>query len=123
MKGLVLQNHIAKEKEFKKIIETGRNDNQIAIAYINLITLYINNKDYINARAYLNLAKENIKNNNNSIKLMLEANETTLLISENKYLEAEQLINKLLPQCNGILNKPIKNVLLKNLEEIRKQKS
>ena len=121
MKSVNSQDFNTKEINLKKLIETGRNNNQVAVAYINLITLYINNKNYIEARKYLDLAKENVKSNNKQINLVMKVNESTLLIYENKYVEAEQLINELLPQCSGILNNQIKKALLMNMEEIRKQ--
>ena len=109
------------ENKYKKLIKAEKNDTRVAVAYINLIALYINHKNYTEAKNYLNLAKKNINKFNKTTLLVLKSNEANLLIYENKISEAEALIKETIPQCNGLFNQPIKKGLNKLLIEIKQK--
>lgn len=108
---------IIQKKSTIAIIDKNKSAVSIGFAYLNLATLYIKQEKYKEARVCINSAKT--RKYNKKLSLLLGIQESTLLIKEQQFDEAEQVIMNCLPNCSSAIDKSLKILLLNNLAIIK----
>ena len=105
------------EKRYLAIINKNKSAVSNGFAYLNLATLYIKQEKYEEARVCINSAKT--RKYNKKLSLLLGIQESTLLIKEQQFDEAEHVIMNCLPNCTSAIDKSLKILLLNNLAIIK----
>lgn len=105
------------EQKYLAIIDKNKSAISIGCAYLDLTTLYIKQGKYEKARACINSSKT-IKYSK-KLRLLLSIQESTLLIKEQQFDEAEHVIMNCLPNCTSAIDKSLKILLLNNLAIIK----